>query len=203
MMTKKMSNTRKNLIEVARDLFAKHGKKNVTMNDIAEATMKGRRTLYTYFTNKEEMFHAVIEGELDYVLDCLKGVAAKDEKPEIRLTNHIITHLDTIKYVVSRNGSLRADFFRDIYEVERTRRRIDIKEIEMIREILLDGVNKKVFKRLDVDLMAIILFYAIKGLEVPYIRQNVNEEFARNKDSIVDFILKGIVISNPYNDELF
>ncbi|MFW9596738.1 MAG: TetR/AcrR family transcriptional regulator, partial [Paludibacter sp.] len=49
-MSKKMTNTKKMLIEVARELFALHGKKEVTMNDIAEASKKGRRTLYTYFT---------------------------------------------------------------------------------------------------------------------------------------------------------
>jgi VIT1/CCC1 family predicted Fe2+/Mn2+ transporter len=95
--------------------------------------------------------------------------------------------------VVNRNGSLRAYFFRDIYEVERSRRKIDIKEIEMIRNILKEGVENKVFKRLDIELSAIIIFYAIKGLEVPYIRQSISEEFERNKDSIVDFILKGII----------
>jgi len=39
-MSKKMSNTKKMLIEVARQLFAKNGKKVVTMNDIAEYSKK-------------------------------------------------------------------------------------------------------------------------------------------------------------------
>ena len=55
-----MSNTKNMLIEVARVLFAKNGKKDVTMNDIAEASKKGRRTLYTYFKNKEEIYCIVI-----------------------------------------------------------------------------------------------------------------------------------------------
>ena len=66
-MSKKMSNTKRMLIEVARTLFAKNGKKEVTMNDIAEASNKGRRTLYTYFNNKEEIYKAVIEKELNTV----------------------------------------------------------------------------------------------------------------------------------------
>ena len=53
------------LIEVARQLFAENGKKDVTMNDIAAASKKGRRTLYTYFNNKEEIYRAVIDKELD------------------------------------------------------------------------------------------------------------------------------------------
>lgn len=191
-MSKKMSNTKKMLIEVARELFARSGKKDVTMNDIAEASKKGRRTLYTYFNNKEEIYKAVINKELEQVLDRLYLVSAEIVAPDVKLTNHILTHLDAIKLVVTRNGSLRGDFFHDIYEVERTRRKVDVKEIALIKDILIEGIESKVFKRMDPNLSAMIIFYAIKGLEVPYIRQNISEEFDRNKNTIVDFVFQGI-----------
>ncbi|MBP6610527.1 MAG: TetR/AcrR family transcriptional regulator, partial [Paludibacter sp.] len=168
------------------------GKKDVTMNDIAEASQKGRRTLYTYFNNKEEIYKAVIDRELHTVLDRLNKAAADNKEADAKLTNHILTHLDAIKDVVTRNGSLRGDFFHDIYEVERTRRKIDIKEIALLKKILADGIEKKIFKRMDLDLSSMIIFYAIKGLEVPYIRQNISEKFEKNKDSIVEFVLQGI-----------
>lgn len=191
-MSKKMSNTKKMLIEVARVLFSKNGKKEVTMNDIAEASKKGRRTLYTYFNNKEEIYKAVIDKELEHLLDQLRIVSAQDTEPDIKLTNHIIAHLDAIKFIVTRNGSLRGDFFHDIYEVERTRRKVDLKEIELIKNILAEGIEKKVFKRMDPNLSSLILFHALKGLEVPYIRQNISAEFEKNKNSIVEFVFRGI-----------
>ena len=188
----KMSNTKKMLIEVARGLFAEKGKKEVTMNDIAEASKKGRRTLYTYFNNKEDIYKAVIDKELEQVLERLKVVSTEKVEPDVMLTNHILTHLDAIKDVVTRNGSLRADFFHDIYEVERTRRKIDVQEISLIRSILNNGIKKGIFKRMDLDLSSIIIFYSIKGMEVPYIRQNISSEFERNKNSIVEFVFQGI-----------
>lgn len=191
-MSNKMSNTKKMLIEVARVLFSKNGKKEVTMNDIAEASKKGRRTLYTYFNNKEEIYKAVIDKELEHLLDQLKIVSAQDTEPDVKLTNHIIAHLDAIKFIVTRNGSLRGDFFHDIYEVERTRRKVDLKEIELIKNILAEGIEKKVFKRMDPNLSSLILFHALKGLEVPYIRQNISAEFEKNKNSIVEFVFRGI-----------
>ena len=187
-----MSNTKKMLIEVARQLFAANGKKEVTMNDIAEASKKGRRTLYTYFNNKEEIYKAVIDKELDSILERLVIVSSQNTEPDVKLTNHILAHLDAVKSVVNRNGSLRADFFHDIYEVERKRRKIDVKEIALIRSIIAEGVEKNIFKRMDLDLSSIIIFYAIKGLEVPYIRQNISSEFEKNKNSIVEFVFQGI-----------
>ena len=41
------NNTRSELIEVARQLFATQGFDNTTMNEIAAKSGKGRRTLYT------------------------------------------------------------------------------------------------------------------------------------------------------------
>jgi len=46
---------------------------------------------------------------------------------------------------------------------------------------------------MDPDLSATIIFYALKGLEVPYIRQNISDEFEKNKSSIVEFVLQGII----------
>jgi len=192
-MTRKVQNTRKMLIEIARDLFAERGKSNVTMNDIAEKSQKGRRTLYTYFASKDEIYHTIIQDELNYILQVLQVVQDTNADPEKKLTNHIISHLDAIKTIVSRNGSLRADFFRDIYEVERIRRRTDKMEIEMIKKILADGVNTGVFKPINIELSAVITFYAIKGIEAPYIRLSLSDVFEKNKNSIVDSILRGVI----------
>ncbi|ADQ79619.1 regulatory protein TetR [Paludibacter propionicigenes WB4] len=191
-MPNKMSNTKKMLIEVARQLFAASGKKEVTMNDIAEASKKGRRTLYTYFNNKEDIYKAVIDKELDSILEKLTIVSAQNTEPDVKLTNHILAHLDAVKDVVNRNGSLRADFFHDIYEVERKRRKIDVLEIALIRSIIAEGIEKNIFNRMDPDLSSIIIFYSIKGLEVPYIRQNISSQFEKNKNSIVEFVFMGI-----------
>ena len=48
-----VSKTRQKLVDVARQLFAKNGIANTTMNDIAVASGKGRRTLYTYSAEKK------------------------------------------------------------------------------------------------------------------------------------------------------
>jgi AcrR family transcriptional regulator len=191
-MPTKMTTTKIMLIEVARGLFARNGKKSITMNDIAKASKKGRRTLYTYFNNKEEIYKAVIDKELDTILERLKIVSGQKSEPDVKLKNHILAHLDAVKNVVNRNGSLSADFFRDIYEVERKRRKIDVSEIALLREIISEGIEKNIFKRMDVDLSSLIIFYAIKGLEVPYIRQNISAEFEKNKNSIVEFVFRGI-----------
>ena len=67
-----VSKTREVLVDVARQLFARMGFQNTTMNDIAQASQKGRRTLYTYFKSKDDVFDAVVEAELDKLVDSSK-----------------------------------------------------------------------------------------------------------------------------------
>ena len=168
-----VSKTKAKLVDVARQLFAKMGVENTTMNDIALASKKGRRTLYTYFKSKEDIYMAVVETELDILSDMMKRVAEKDISPDEKMMEMIYTRLDAVKEVVFRNGTLRANFFRDIWRVEKVRKRFDAKEIQLFEDVLREGVEKGVFQIDDIEMTAAIVHYSVKGIEVPYIRGQI------------------------------
>lgn len=164
-----ISKTRQKLVDVARQLFAKNGIANTTMNDIAKASGKGRRTLYTYFNSKEDVYYAVIEGELERLSDRLDEVASKKIKPQDKIIELIYTHLSMIKETVMRNGNLRAEFFRNIWMVEKVRKKFDDDEIQLFEKVYTDGKADGEFDIENVELVAEITHYCIKGLEVPFI----------------------------------
>ncbi|MDP4269203.1 MAG: TetR family transcriptional regulator, partial [Bacteroidota bacterium] len=103
-----ISRTRDLLVDVARQLFARIGVENTTMNDIAVASQKGRRTLYTYFKSKNEVYMAVVETELQQLIQSLEEVANRNIRPDQKLTAFIFTRLEAVKETVFRNGTLRA-----------------------------------------------------------------------------------------------
>lgn len=164
-----ISKTRQKLIDIARQLFAKRGVANTTMNDIAVASGKGRRTLYTYFKSKEEVYSAVIESELERLSDKLDEVAAMKMRPLDKVIELIYTHLSMIRETVVRNGNLRAEFFRNIWMVEKVRKKFDDYEIDLFSKVYQDGKADGEFDIDDVNLVADITHYCIKGLEVPFI----------------------------------
>ena len=164
-----ISKTRQLLVDVARQLFAKKGLENTTMNDIAVASNKGRRTLYTYFKSKEDIYSAVIASELGRLSDKMDEVAAKKIQPQDKIIELIYTHLNMIKETVVRNGNLRAEFFRNIWMVEKIRKNFDADEIELFRKVYAEGKADGEFDIDNVELVADITHYCVKGLEVPYI----------------------------------
>lgn len=168
--------TRAKLVDVARQLFAKKGVEDTTMNDIAQASKKGRRTLYTYFKSKEQIYMAVVESELVMLSTHMEKAASKSVSPDKKILELIMAHLDAIKMVVYRNGTLRADFFRDIWRVEAMRKEFDRKEIALFCRVLHEGKELSLFDIDNVEITADILHYCIKGIEVPYIRGQIGEE---------------------------
>ena len=164
-----ISKTERTFVDVARQLFAKNGLEGTTMNDIAVASGKGRRTLYTYFSKKEDIYSAVIESELERLSEKLDEVAARKIRPQDKIIELIYTHLSTIRETVVRNGNLRAEFFRNIWMVEKVRKKFDADEIAIFRKVYESGNLYGEFDIENVDLVAEITHYCIKGLEVPYI----------------------------------
>lgn len=169
------SKTRLKLVDVARQLFAKNGFENTTMNDIAVASEKGRRTLYTYFKSKDDIYYAVIEAEMQRLSDRMSEVAKRNIRPEEKIVDLIYTHLNLVKESVLRNGNLRAEFFRDIWMVEKVRKEFDTAEIRFLTDILSEGVRREEFNVENIPLVADIIHYCIKGLEVPYIYGRLGE----------------------------
>lgn len=185
-----ISKTRDRIVDVARQLFAKDGIDNTTMNDIAKASKKGRRTLYTYFKNKDEVYLAVVKSELDTLSDRLKQVSEKNIPADDKIVEIIFTRLEAIKEVVFRNGTLRATFFRDIWKVEQVRKKFDRKEINILKSILEEGVEQGIFDIDDIEMTASIIHYCLKGIEVPFIRGQIgaNIEYRSRKEYIMKII---------------
>ena len=156
-----IAKTRQKLIEVARELFARKGIEGTTMNDIATTSQKGRRTLYTYFRNKEEVFAAVIEDELEHLSEEMDKVVSLPLPPDIKVVKLSYSHLSVIKAVVKR--------------VEKARRKFDLEEISALRSILREGLEKGVFHIDHLNLTADVIHYAVKGIEVPFMFDRLGE----------------------------
>jgi AcrR family transcriptional regulator len=56
---------RQEIMSAARTLFVTKGLRNTTLDEIAEASAFGKGTIYNYFTNKDDLFLAIIHELID------------------------------------------------------------------------------------------------------------------------------------------
>ena len=186
-----VSKTRDKLVDVARQLFARIGFDKTTMNDIAQASNKGRRTLYTYFKNKDDVLLAVITSEIDQLHKILAGFVEQDMPADKKLTTFLYTRLDAMKMIVARNGTIRAAFFRDIWRVEKARKKFNVQETLLIKKILEDGVKEGIFEIPDIEATAYIIHQTLRGLDVPYIRGKMDNSES-DRENVMNLFFNGI-----------
>jgi AcrR family transcriptional regulator len=187
--------TRELLLDAARRVFARKGIARTTMNDIATASKKGRRTLYMYFKSKQEIQSIVIENEMERLFNMLDSVEQLPLPADEKLIEFIYTRLEAFKEAVTRNGSLRANFFHDSWNVAKVRKGYNQKEIALIKLILNSGIREGIFTMQDPELTTLLIHYALKGIEVPYIRGllgDTPESLEHQKKTVINLIFNGI-----------
>ena len=113
--------------------------------------------------------------QLERLSEKMDSVAAMQADPTEKLFRLVYTHLRVIRETVARNGSLRAEFFRNIWKVQKVRRAFDEEERNILLRVLTEGVEQGKFHIDNINLMTEIIHYAVRGLEVPYIYDRLGE----------------------------
>ena len=192
------TDTKEHLIKVARKLFAQQGIGNITMNDIAKAANKSRRTVYTYFQSKEELLEASIEMEVMKISNAMTKVAISTLSPDRKIIKLIFVRLELTRSIVRRNSCLHSDY---IVIVEHIRKSFDAKEIALFRHIISEGKQKGIFNTESPDLAARFLHFCLKGIEIPFINgivsKNNDDKFVNNFTEKV--ILNALGYTKPIN----
>lgn len=193
-----VSKTRDKLIEVARQLFFYKGVENTTMNDIAAASDKGRRTIYTYFKNKLEIYNAVIESQSNTIIDQLKAIAESNLPYTERLHKYLKTRFNIIGEILPRSKTpydkYKSFFSRDIrryekiFEIERN------KEQVILSKLLNEGVAVGVFNSRQAKTLPSILSVIYSAIDQQLLHQtDINEININNIcNDVISFVMVGI-----------
>lgn len=187
--------TREKLIEVARQLFMKKGVENTTMNDIATASEKGRRTIYTYFKNKREIYNAVIEQQSEMYVHELRLVAALDLPPLVKLERFLTIRLRLFDEINNSLNERSRFFFRGDYRrFMKVVRAATEKEKVILNSIIDEGIEMGDFDAEQARRLPSLELMLSQGVDLSRISEseiNPNKLNAIRTD-IIDFIINGI-----------
>lgn len=184
---------RETILQIAQEIFSKYGYKKTTLDDIANAVRKGKSSLYYYFNSKEDLFQAVIDKEVDILRQALEKVVFRSMDPEEKLREYILTKLATFRDLANLYNALENDVTA-IGFIDEIKAKNEKDEIRMIKRILIEGVRREKFHIDDLNLTAIGITTAIKGLEMP-LSAGVYGAFdiEMSVDNIVKIICYGIM----------
>lgn len=189
------------IISVSKALFAERSVYKATMNDIAQAAQISRRTLYMHFKSKDEIYQYVVEDEVNRINERLQKAADSFLPPDRKLKLYILERFNVIDHLVKQNKYIRHDFIFNNLRVEKLRRGIDVKEKQLLTEIIRAGKVKNIFKVEDPEVFARTLLTMFKSLEHAFIITGHKGRNARIITEYVDLLFYGILDSNPKESE--
>lgn len=183
---------RKNIIEVARETFAKYGFRKTTMDEIAMAARKGKSSLYYYFKSKEEVFQAVVEQEASFLFSKIEMAVSEQTTAHEKFTAYVLVRMKSFRDFVNYYDALKNDFLSKIEFIEKIREKHDQKEQVSIARILEEGIQNNEFRQLNIDLTARTVVIALRGLEEPYFLTDETIDLEKHLNDLLHILFHGI-----------
>lgn len=185
--------TREKLIEVARQLFIRKGVENTTISDIANASDKGRRTIYTYFKNKKEIYRAVIDGESDKMVSELRSISISGLEPADKLAAFLVAKLSQTRSG-STSYSLKSLMKLDFRKSDHIHKKVLEKEESLLFDILDEGVGRGVFDPEKCSLLRNFALQMIRGLDLLSFQDGETQLSSMRIRAFVDFITSSVTV---------
>lgn len=188
------SRTRERLIDVARQLIARKGLENTTMNDIATASDRGRRTIYTYFRTKDDIYQAVIEDEANRVLADIERQLALAPTPALKLRALMDYRVElAVKNPHNYEVWLKTLFSRNVKRAANVRLMVTDRLYQLTDQIVEAGIDSGDFIPDQARRLPAMLTMLIRGSDTSVVRQHEYHETARWLSECIDFIIDGVI----------
>jgi AcrR family transcriptional regulator len=185
---------REQVVQAARQVFARFGFKKTALDDIARESRKGKSTIYYYFKSKDEIFKAVIDAEAEIRAKAIEAKISQIEDPKLKLKTYIYVRMQTLKMVANYYEAIKNDLLDNLYFVNSFRSEHFEEEIARVQNMLLEGVEKKIFTIQNPLLTARTIVTILHGFEVPLILKNLSdEELQKSIDEMLNILFHGIV----------
>jgi len=190
----------------AEELFMQYGIRSVSMDDIANSLGMSKKTLYQYFSDKDELVEGVVDGHINEIeVDCLNcRKDATDAIHEIFITMERI-----MEEFSNMNPMLLYDLEKFHFKAyQRFREHKDKFLLDIIRRNIEWGIQDELYRNdLNVDVMS---KYRIESMMIPF---NVavfppgKYNLARTSELIIENFtyglasIKGHKLIQKYNDQ--
>lgn len=190
-----MTDNKESIIYKSKELFEKFGYQKTTLSDIAKSVGKVKTAIYYYFSGKEEIFAHLVKVEAEEFFLKLKSAVEKEENPTHQLEAYVEARIKLMQKISKRYHFLKQEFFELLPIVEKNREVFYLMEIEMIKNVLEDGLKKKEFHLNSPEFSATMLVNSLKGLEIQmFVTDKIVVE-KMNLENFRNFILYGVIQS--------
>ncbi len=187
------SERRTQILSLAKKRFERFGFNKTTVDEIARDATISKRTLYQEFENKGKILEELFMFEALSVRKAILNQINKIDKPTEKLQTYIrlaLKYLDQNPFIVDVLHD-ESGFFAPLLKDKPDTIEAGIEEIFV--NILKEGVEKGVFRKMEEKVVAHCIFLLFKGLT--YGRNSPDHPFGLNQtNEFIHFIINGVIV---------
>lgn len=178
-------NKKEMVIKSARELFTKYGYKKVSMDEIAKQANVTKKTIYSYFKDKDSIFKYFIEEEINKMKEEYE-VKENSNMPFISMVSESLYSMLLFK----RNSDLVLAISKEIENGNKDKcqeflKLYDDEIINYLEEKIKKEINLKNIKECDAHLTAFIIYKVYLNIMFEYDRDVDEEKVTREVTSIL------------------
>lgn len=189
---------RQEMIDTALTLFSEKGYHNVSMQEIAEKAEFAMGTLYKFFSNKEELYKAIVMEQADKYHEAMELALTESDDEVDQLRNYIQTknnffqkNLAFVRLYAAESRGISFNIKAGL-DVEMRARYYD--SLNQLAKIFETGIQKKQFKNIaDPFRLAVALDNTIVSFHLLWLDNPDQHAFPENPNDILDIFFKGLL----------
>lgn len=185
----------KSIVVTSTELFLTLGFKSVTMDDIAEEMKISKKTIYTFFANKEALVQSVVFSMYSYITTNLTQIREKASNPISELYEVKMFIMHQLKGEKTSPQHQLRKYYPNIHK-ELQKKQFDFMT-KSVKKSLTKGVEMKLFRpSIDIDFISRMYFngmVGIKNVDMFPIEKYSPEQLIEN---YLDYHLRAIVTDN-------
>lgn len=180
------------ILTSAKSLFTKYGFKKVSMDEIASDAGVTKKTVYTYFSSKEELLKYCIKEELENMRKIIENVESK--RLDFMETVHQVIY-NLLKY--KKNCKFLKMLFNESELLKNDKLKENLKIIDKeiqnyIRKELELAIQKDKIEVQNIDIMTFLIYKMYIALMIDWNEDYKKLDEKEIADNILHFLMNGL-----------
>lgn len=184
------------ILETAGKMFARYGLNKTNIDEIARLARVAKATIYNYFGSKDRVYMAVLKKEVNEIINRISISVAQEALTEKKLAVCLKSRFQCMGSALNILDIEREGFETNLPGVMLIRKNLFEQEVQLIRSILNEGMEKGLFHLKDALLTARAICHALRGFDREWLLQESAEKIDNYLDELIKIIFFGLMPKN-------
>ena len=181
------------ILDSAKKLFGQYSFKKTSLDEIARKARVAKATIYNYFGSKDYVYMEVLRRETDDIIEKIIHSINKESLPPDKLRAFIRAKFYYMSEAVNVLNLDRNKIDEILPSVQNIRNSLFEREVDIVRDILNEGVEKGIFHLNDVFVAAKAICHSLRGFEIDWLIQETEDKIEKYLDELITILFYGIL----------